>query len=102
DFEFHPKVLALEDSLLDDGPPPLPKEEQQEFERLVKEKQNQSPFLAHDEDGDPINVHPDARAGPPKDFDGDINPETGEVGGPKTDPLRWKSEWAFGGRAVDF
>lgn len=48
------------------------------------------------------NMHPDAPAKPATEFEGDTNPTTGEVGGPKTDPLRWKSEWTFGGRATDF
>lgn len=47
-------------------------------------------------------MHPDAvrRAAP--EFEGDTNPATGEVGGPKNDPLKWKNEWAFGGRTTDF
>ncbi|KAL1896005.1 hypothetical protein Cpir12675_002982 [Ceratocystis pirilliformis] len=38
------------------------------------------------------------------EFDGDRNPATGEVGGPKNEPLRWgsKSDWSFNGRATDF
>lgn len=55
-----------------------------------------------DNEGNPVNVHPDARQGPASEFEGDTNPATGEVGGPKNDPLRWKSEWSFGGRAIDF
>ncbi|KAI3613483.1 hypothetical protein CBS9595_004316 [Malassezia furfur] len=84
------------------GPPPLPKEDQLEFERLVRENQNKSSFVTEDEEGNPVNMHPDALQGPGEDFEGDTNPETGEVGGPKKDPLRWKSEWAFGGRTIDF
>ena len=60
------------------------------------------PFTTNNEDGKPQNLHPDARVGPNTEFDGDVNPDTGEVGGPKTDPLRWKSEWTYGGRATDF
>jgi len=48
------------------------------------------------------NLHPDARSAPAVEFEGSTNPQTGEVGGPKTDPLKWKSEWSFGGRTVDF
>ncbi|EFX06475.1 hypothetical protein CMQ_6796 [Grosmannia clavigera kw1407] len=38
------------------------------------------------------------------EFDGDRNPLTGEVGGPKTEPLRWGSngDWSFNGRVTDF
>ncbi|KOS15751.1 hypothetical protein Malapachy_2378 [Malassezia pachydermatis] len=87
-----------------DRPSPmrLPKEDQEEFERLVRENENKTPFVSEDEDGNVINLHPDARQAPAADFKGDTNPETGEVGGPKSDPLRWKSEWSFGGRATDF
>ena len=60
------------------------------------------PFTTNNEDGKPHNLHPAARVGPSTEFDGDVNPDTGEVGGPKTDPLRWKSEWTYGGRATDF
>ncbi|KAL5628561.1 hypothetical protein BROUX41_003309 [Berkeleyomyces rouxiae] len=38
------------------------------------------------------------------EFNGDTNPATGEVGGPKNEPLRWggQSDWSFNGRATDF
>lgn len=38
------------------------------------------------------------------EFDGDTNPKTGEVGGPKTEPLRWGSggDWSYNGRVTDF
>ena len=42
------------------------------------------PFTNNNEDGKPQNLHPDARVGPSTEFDGDVNPDTGEVGGPKT------------------
>ncbi|WFC95507.1 hypothetical protein MBRA1_002155 [Malassezia brasiliensis] len=58
---------------------------------------DKSSFVTEDEEGNPVNMHPDALHGPGEDFEGDTNPETGEIGGPKKDPLRWKSEWAFGG-----
>ncbi|KAL5116223.1 hypothetical protein ACEQ8H_005888 [Pleosporales sp. CAS-2024a] len=47
-------------------------------------------------------VHPNRRRGAPPEFEGDVNPKTGEVGGPKNDPLRWKGEWSFNGRVTDF
>ncbi|SOV03906.1 uncharacterized protein UDID_04535 [Ustilago sp. UG-2017a] len=82
------------------GPPPLPPQEQKEFENLVKKKQNASPFLASDpEKGD---MHPDARRKPRPEFDGETNPDTGEIGGPKNDPLKYEKEWTYGGRATDF
>lgn len=47
------------------------------------------------------DLHPDARVKPPPEFEGDTNPATGEVGGPKREPLR-HGDWSFGGRATDF
>lgn len=60
------------------------------------------PFADIDKEGNESNAHPDARQKAGAEFEGDVNPTTGEIGGPKTDPLRWKSEWTFGGRATDF
>lgn len=42
--------------------------------------------------------------GAPPEFDGERNPKTGEVGGPKTEPLRWGSagDWSYNGRVTDF
>ena len=49
-------------------------------------------------------LHPNVRRGAQPEFDGDVNPKTGEVGGPKNEPLRWgaSSEWTYNGRATDF
>lgn len=52
-------------------------------------------------------VHPDMRRGPRAEFEGERNPRTGEVGGPKSEPLRWGSDgtrgdWSYGGRVTDF
>ncbi|KAK7204768.1 fmp21p [Myxozyma melibiosi] len=35
------------------------------------------------------------------EFEGDVNPKTGEVGGPKQDPLR-HGDYSFNGRVTDF
>ncbi|KAF2749233.1 DUF1674-domain-containing protein [Sporormia fimetaria CBS 119925] len=53
------------------------------------------------EEGD---VHPNLRRGAPPEFEGDVNPKTGEVGGPKNEPLRWgaSGDWSFNGRVTDF
>ncbi|KAG8950518.1 putative mitochondrial protein, conserved [Tulasnella sp. 408] len=99
------------------GPPPLPAEDQKEFEELVRKAQaplsgggatkgadqlldQRAPTVSADGD----LVHPDARPKPAPDFVGDVNPETGERGGPKKNPLNWGAdgEWTYGGRAVDF
>ncbi|XP_014562490.1 hypothetical protein COCVIDRAFT_11063 [Bipolaris victoriae FI3] len=48
--------------------------------------------------------HPNMRRGAPPEFEGDVNPKTGEVGGPKNEPLRWghTSDWSYNGRVTDF
>jgi hypothetical protein len=54
--------------------------------------------------GDGEELHPNVRRGAQPEFEGDVNPKTGEVGGPKNEPLRWgpNSEWTYNGRATDF
>ena len=49
-------------------------------------------------------VHPNMRRGAPPEFEGDVNPKTGEVGGPKNEPLRWggTGDWSYNGRVTDF
>ncbi|KAF2105521.1 hypothetical protein BDV96DRAFT_359853 [Lophiotrema nucula] len=49
-------------------------------------------------------VHPNMRRGAPPEFEGDVNPKTGEVGGPKNEPLRWGvgGDWSYNGRVTDF
>ncbi|KAI0454267.1 hypothetical protein F5B21DRAFT_246546 [Xylaria acuta] len=44
------------------------------------------------------------RKGAPPEFEGDVNPRTGEVGGPKNEPLRWGAggDYSFNGRVTDF
>lgn len=54
--------------------------------------------------GDGEELHPNVRRGAPPEFEGDTNPRTGEVGGPKNEPLRWgvQSDWSYNGRVTDF
>ncbi|KAI9723212.1 MAG: hypothetical protein M1812_001094 [Candelaria pacifica] len=54
--------------------------------------------------GDGEELHPDIRRGVKPDFEGEINPKTGEVGGPKNEPLRWGGDvdWSYNGRVTDF
>ena len=52
-------------------------------------------------------LHPDIQRGAKPEFEGDVNPITGEVGGPKNEPLRWGStgergDWSYNGRVTDF
>jgi hypothetical protein len=53
---------------------------------------------------DAAELHPDVRRGAEPEFDGDVNPATGEVGGPKNEPLRWGEggDWSYNGRVTDF
>lgn len=50
------------------------------------------------------DLHPNMRRGAPPEFEGDVNPKTGEVGGPKNEPLRWGAvgDWSYNGRVTDF
>lgn len=114
------------------SPPRLPKEEQEVFDKLMKQSTgafstpqqaseetvaeastdkpqvnqspqiNQSPALKADGKGE--ELHPNVRRGAPPEFEGDVNPQTGEVGGPKNNPLRWghQSDWSYNGRVTDF
>lgn len=91
------------------GPPPLPAEDQKEFEELIKKAAR--PAAQSIEQGgslaaSPLNVdeemHPDARREPEPEFTGDVNPMTGEKGGPKREPVRPNSDWSFSGRVTDF
>jgi hypothetical protein len=114
------------------APPRLPKEEQEIFDKLTKQSTgafstpqqvpeetvaqaspskpqvdqspqiNQSPALKADGKGE--ELHPNVRRGAPPEFEGDVNPQTGEVGGPKNNPLRWghQSDWSYNGRVTDF
>ncbi|RMZ89252.1 hypothetical protein DV736_g3513, partial [Chaetothyriales sp. CBS 134916] len=49
-------------------------------------------------------LHPDVVRGAQPEFQGDKNPKTGEIGGPKNEPLRWgpSGEWTYNGRTTDF
>ncbi|KAI9889718.1 MAG: putative mitochondrial protein, conserved [Vezdaea aestivalis] len=49
-------------------------------------------------------LHPNVRRGAAPEFEGNVNPNTGEVGGPKNEPLRWGhgGDWSYNGRVSDF
>ncbi|CAK4034685.1 hypothetical protein D0861_03189 [Lecanosticta acicola] len=55
-------------------------------------------------EGEGEELHPNVRRGAPPEFQGDVNPKTGEVGGPKNEPLRWgvSGDWSYNGRVTDF
>ncbi|KAM0740368.1 hypothetical protein ACQRIT_005552 [Beauveria bassiana] len=99
------------------GPPKLPVKEQAEFERLQREATVFSAFQP-----EPTNAASETTTqaaatadtelneggglyrGVRPEFEGDKNPRTGEVGGPKNEPLRWGSEgdWSYNGKVTDF
>ncbi|PLW08652.1 hypothetical protein PCANC_02990 [Puccinia coronata f. sp. avenae] len=87
------------------SPPALPPKEQREFIALIN-KSNSSPaqqsHASNDNSSSTSQSHPDLRNLGPEEFSGDTNPKTGEVNGPKRDPLKWPNEWGYGGRATDF
>ncbi|GAA5873337.1 hypothetical protein JCM3774_005946 [Rhodotorula dairenensis] len=91
------------------APPALPPHLQREFDELVRRAQTPAAAhrtkLASDAEAahaDPEEeMHPDLRRKPKPEFQGDRNPVTGEVGGPKVEPLK-HGDWQYGGRATDF
>lgn len=102
------------------SPPRLPEEEQKIFEELQKQSalHDMGVNPESDSDGnmtannaaaenmeDQEILHRDAprnRAKP--EFEGERNPQTGEVGGPKNEPLKWgaQGDWSYNGRVSDF
>lgn len=112
------------------APPRLPPKEQEEFERLQKMSTGafSTPKISDNSDqelegtqisvtatssirveakGDGQELHPDIRRGAKPEFEGERNPVTGEIGGPKTEPIRWGSngergDWSYNGRVTDF
>ncbi|KAF9092083.1 putative mitochondrial protein, conserved [Mortierella sp. GBA35] len=86
-------VRAYSKGLRPRGPGPIPlgsAKDQAEFEQLVKNAEST-----------PATSHPDANTPVPNEFEGDTNPTTGEVGGPKREPVRF-NDWSFKGRVTDF
>jgi hypothetical protein len=89
------------------APPPLAVDQQREFENLVRAAQ--APLSASTPRGETeveLALHPDARQPLEAEFEGDVNPKTGEEGGPKQEPVKsWASgsgDWSFKGRVTDF
>ncbi|KAI0834031.1 DUF1674-domain-containing protein [Hypoxylon sp. FL0890] len=113
------------------SPPRLPPDQQAEFERLQRTANTQEGFnpTSTPDFSSPISNPPATgtpatadgrtaatpaiedelasvplRKGAPPEFEGDVNPKTGEVGGPKNEPLRWGpgGDYSFNGRVTDF
>ncbi|CEJ80692.1 hypothetical protein VHEMI00863 [[Torrubiella] hemipterigena] len=109
-----PIHTRLSSSFSRPGPPKLPSAEQAEFERLQKEASVSSAFQPVDGASDTTTsttTNEDSGIesgalfkGAKPEFEGDTNPRTGEVGGPKNEPLRWggESDWSYNGKVTDF
>ncbi|EGV63249.1 hypothetical protein CANTEDRAFT_130744 [Yamadazyma tenuis ATCC 10573] len=104
------------------SPPKLPKEQQDEFERLQRIAGSQAAIDDYNRkisaNGTVASGDAVAAGAPPElktdiggfstsylktipEFEGDVNPKTGERGGPKQDPLKF-NDWSFNGRVTDF
>ncbi|EJS44710.1 fmp21p [Saccharomyces arboricola H-6] len=99
------------------SPPKLPREEQEEFERLQRIATSQEAIDQYnaratgDHTKESLNssllTKNDIGAFSPEfsktipEFEGNVNPKTGEIGGPKQDPLR-HGDYSFNGRVTDF
>jgi hypothetical protein len=108
------------------SPPKLPKVEQEIFEELQRRstgafstpKSSESPSQPTTNSttapdtldtqikaaGEGEELHPHIRRGATPEFTGEKNPKTGEVGGPKNEPLRWGAggDYSYNGRVTDF
>lgn len=89
------------------APPPLSREEQREFENLRRAAQ--APFSVPTANGEAqveLALHPDAQQPLKAEFEGNVNPRTGEEGGPKREPVGKcadsEGDWSFKGRVTDF
>ena len=81
------------------APLPLPFEDQREFEEL--QRKAQLPPTTENSATSSNSEHSIL------EFKGDINPVTGEQGGPKREPVRRSAadpggDWSFRGRVTDF
>lgn len=89
------------------SPPALPREMQREFELLQKTAQAplSVPSFRQETEAD-LTMHPDVRSPVKAEFEGNVNPVTGEEGGPKREPVgRWvtsQGDWSHKGRVSDF
>lgn len=82
------------------SPPKLPKEQQKEFEKLQLKATSQlvvEEYNNKEQEKEPATLY--FKTIP--EFEGEVNPKTGEVGGPKQDPIR-HGDWSFNGRVTDF
>lgn len=72
-----------------------------EADKMLEQLRERARLVAK---GDGEELHPNVRRGALPEFEGDVNPKTGEVGGPKNEPIRWgaSGDWSYNGRVTDF
>jgi hypothetical protein len=113
-----PRALVRPPPITRVGPPSLPRAEQEEFEALVRAAgagqsglpdaetiksalKASTSALVKEEKQQPTQEHPDLRKHAPVQFEGEVNPQTGEVGGPKRDPFyAGDGDWQYSGRVT--
>ena len=78
--------------------------EVEEGQTIARERAEQELTARVKASGRGEELHPDVRRGALPEFEGERNPKTGEVGGPKNEPLRWGGgvDWSYNGRVTDF
>lgn len=72
------------------SPPSLGRQEQKDFDELVRRVNapaSKGGIELEGDEADEAVMHPQFRQKPRAKFEGETNPETGEVGGPKHEPL---------------
>jgi Protein of unknown function (DUF1674) len=74
--------------------PALPAEDQRAFEQLLRSANSEAATGTS---------QGDAPLPPVAEFEGNVNPVTGETGGPKEEPVRRSDgDWSYKGRVSDF
>ncbi|KAF8757286.1 hypothetical protein RHS01_03708 [Rhizoctonia solani] len=74
--------------------------EQREFEELVRNAQAPAASATVNQGEE---LHPDARRPIAPGFIGEVNPKTGERGGPKQEPVpKGRNDWSYGGELPTF
>ena len=97
---FPPLFTSRKPNFSRPSPPPLPPSEQAEFDALIKANQTIGASPAITTPAEQLR-HQDLRRGPKPDFEGEVNPRTGEQGGPRIDPFKaGPGDWQYGGRVT--
>lgn len=108
------RLYSAKSSIFEKGPSPpqLPRKEQKEFEDSVKKANTQMIIDEYNEKAGvkssetsksefKHDVSSPITTKTVPEFEGNVNPKTGEVNGPKQDPTR-HGDWSFNGRVTDF